>query len=141
MAGFSSGTVTFLFTDIAGSTRLLQRVGDTDTTMLADHRRLLRAAVEAYGGVEADTQGDSCFVAFARAQDGVAAAIAAQQALASQEWPHHGTLAVRMGLHTGELTLTPTGYVGLDVHRAARLSAAGHGGQVLRQVQADCQIT
>jgi predicted ATPase/class 3 adenylate cyclase len=119
------GTVTFLFTDVEGSTRLLQELGGGYAAALAEHRRVLRDAFAQYGGVEVDTQGDAFFVAFARAQDAVAAAAAGQKALAT------GPLRVRMGLHTGEPFLTDDGYVGLDVHRAARIASAGHGGQVL----------
>jgi predicted ATPase/class 3 adenylate cyclase len=120
-----SGTVTFLFTDIEGSTRLLDDYGERYVDLLADHRRLLRDAFTRHGGVEIDTQGDAFFVAFARASDAVAAAADATEALAT------GPVRVRIGVHTGEPTETPEGYVGLDVHRAARVCAAGHGGQVL----------
>jgi predicted ATPase/class 3 adenylate cyclase len=120
-----SGTVTFLFTDIEGSTRLLQELGDGYAEALAEHRRLLRDAFTRRSGVEIDTQGDAFFVAFSRAQDAVLAAEAGQAALAD------GPISVRMGIHTGEPLLTDEGYVGIDVHRAARIAAAGHGGQVL----------
>jgi predicted ATPase len=120
--GLPSGTVTFLFTDIEGSTRLLSELGDEYATALAEHRRVVREAVARHGGVEVDTQGDAFFVAFARASDAVAAAAEAQAAL---------SLPVRMGLHTGEPQLTKSGYIGLDVHQAARICAVGHGGQVL----------
>jgi predicted ATPase/class 3 adenylate cyclase len=120
-----SGTVTFLFTDIEGSTRLLEKLGDDYVDALAEHRRLLRDAIEQHGGVEVDTQGDAFFVAFARAGDAVAAAEDGQRALVG------GPVRVRMGIHTGEPLLTEEGYVGMDVHRAARIAAAGHGGQVL----------
>jgi predicted ATPase len=120
-----SGTVTFLFTDIEGSTRLLYEVGDTYPEVLAQHRRLLREALSRHGGIEVDTQGDAFFVAFARATDALAAARHAQQAL------NEGPVRVRMGIHTGEPIVTDEGYVGIDVHRAARIAAAGHGGQVL----------
>jgi predicted ATPase/class 3 adenylate cyclase len=119
------GTVTFLFTDIEGSTRLLEELGDGYVDALAEHRRLLRDAIEQHGGVEVDTQGDAFLVAFTRAQDAVAGAAEAQRALAS------GPVRVRMGLHTGEPQVTAEGYVGLDVHAGARIAAAGHGGQVL----------
>src|SRR5439155_15446647 len=119
------GTVTFLFTDIEGSTRLLHELGDAYADVLAEQRRVLRDAMAPYGGVEVDTQGDAFFFAFARARDAVAAAADAQEALSS------GGLGVRMGLHTGEPLLTEEGYVGIDVHRAARIAAAGHGGQIL----------
>lgn len=120
-----TGTVTFLFTDIEGSTRLLHELGDGYGELLAEHHRLLRASFEAHGGVEVDTQGDAFFVAFERASDAVAAAAAAQEALSG------AGLRVRMGLHTGEPLLAETGYIGMDVHRGARVMSAGHGGQVL----------
>lgn len=131
MSALPSGTVTFLFTDIEGSTRLLQRLGLRYIEALADHHRLLRAAWAAHAGVEVDTQGDAFFVVFARAGDAVAAAIAATHALANHAWPDGAALAVRIGLHTGAPTLVDGAYVGLDVHRAARIAAAGHGGQIL----------
>jgi predicted ATPase/class 3 adenylate cyclase len=119
------GTVTFLFTDIEGSTRLLEELGNGYASALAEHRRAVREAFAAHGGVEVDTQGDAFFVAFARATDAVEAARDAQCALDG------GPIRVRMGVHTGEPQLTDEGYVGIDVHRAARIAAAGHGGQVL----------
>jgi predicted ATPase/class 3 adenylate cyclase len=124
-APLPSGVVTFLFTDIEGSTRLLHELGDAYAAALHEHRRILREAFEAHGGVEVDTQGDAFFVAFARATDAVAAAADAQRGLAG------GAIAVRMGLHSGEPQLTDEGYVGLDVHKGARIAAVGHGGQVL----------
>jgi predicted ATPase/class 3 adenylate cyclase len=125
MASLPTGTVTLLFTDIEGSTRLLHELGDTYAEVLADHRRLLRTAFERHHGVEVDTQGDAFFVAFSRAQDAVAAAADAQEALAD------GQVRIRIGVHTGEPLVTNEGYVGADVHRAARIMSAGHGGQVL----------
>jgi predicted ATPase len=125
MRELPGGTVTFLFTDIEGSTRLLHDLGDAYADVLAEHRRVLREAFERHGGVEVDTQGDAFFVAFARASDALAAAREGQEALAP------GGVRVRMGLHTGEPMATAEGYVGLDVHRAARIAAAGHGGQIL----------
>jgi predicted ATPase/class 3 adenylate cyclase len=125
------GTVTFLFTDIEGSTRLLQTLGAEYRQQLARHGDLMREAIRTHGGVEVGTEGDSFFAAFASAPDGVAAAIAAQRALADAGWPSRATVRVRMGLHTGEGSRGPDGYVGLDVHRAARIAAAAHGGQVL----------
>jgi predicted ATPase len=125
MRKLPAGTVTFLFTDIEGSTRLLQELGDSYAEALAEHRRLLRDSFRRHGGVEVDTQGDAFFVVFARANDAVAAARQAQQALSE------GPIRVRMGLHTGEPAVTDEGYVGIDVHRAARVAAVGHGGQVL----------
>ncbi len=119
------GTVTFLFTDIEGSTRLLQERGDEYPEMLAGHHHVLREEFVRHGGVEVDTQGDAFFVAFAKASDALAAAAAARDALGD------GPIRVRMGLHTGEPTVIDEDYVGIDVHRAARIAAAGHGGQIL----------
>jgi len=119
-----TGTVTFLFTDVEGSTRLLHELGDEYADVLADHRRTLREAFERHGGVEVDTQGDAFFVAFPRASDALAAARDGQAALREP-------IRVRMGLHTGEPLVTDEGYVGIDVHRAARIAAVGHGGQIL----------
>ena len=120
-----SGVVTLLFTDIEGSTTLLHKLGDGYGAALDDHRRIVRAACSAHDGVEVDTQGDAFFVAFARASDAAAAAADAQRGLAA------GPVRVRMGLHTGEPRVTHEGYVGIDVHRGARIAAVGHGGQVL----------
>ena len=121
-----TGTVTFLFTDIEGSTKLLDELGDEAySQVLSEHHRACREAWEAHGGVEVDTAGDAFFVAFSRPSAALAAAAAAQEALAS------GPLSVRMGMHTGEVLLADTGYVGMELHRAARIAAAGHGGQVL----------
>jgi predicted ATPase/class 3 adenylate cyclase len=119
------GTVTFLFTDIEGSTRLLLERTDEYADMLAGHRHALREEFARHGGVEVDTHGDAFFVAFAKASDALAAAAAACDALGD------GPIRVRIGLHTGEPTVTEAGYVGVDVHRAARIAAAGHGGQIL----------
>jgi YVTN family beta-propeller protein len=126
-----SGTVTFLFSDIEGSTRLLRELGPQYDQALADHQRIMRAAFSAHGGREVDTQGDSFFVAFGRAKDAVAAAVDAQRDLAAHVWPDGAPLKVRMGLHTGEPRVGGERYVGLGVHKAARIAAAGHGGQVL----------
>jgi predicted ATPase/class 3 adenylate cyclase len=120
-----AGTVTFLFTDVEGSTRLLQELGGEYAEVLADHRRAMREAFARHRGVEMGTQGDAFFVAFAKATDALDAASAGREALAG------GPIRVRMGLHTGEPTRTDEGYVGIDVHRAARIAAAGHGGQIL----------
>jgi class 3 adenylate cyclase len=125
------GTITLLFTDIEGSTSLLRQLGDEYASVLADQREILRAVFAKWNGHEADTQGDSFFVAFATAGDAVAAAAEAQQGLAAHHWPAGSTVRVRMGLHTGEPRVRSTGYVGMDVHRAARIAAAAHGGQVL----------
>jgi predicted ATPase/class 3 adenylate cyclase len=126
VAELPQGTVTFLFTDVERSTELLARLGaEAYARALAEHRALLRAAFDAGGGVEVDTQGDSFFVAFSRASDAVNAACLGQAALAD------GPIRVRMGVHTGEPLVTEAGYAGMDVHRAARIAAAGHGGQIL----------
>ncbi len=122
MAELPTGTVTFLCTDIEGSTKLLEQLGDRYAEALAEHRRVLRAAFANHSGVEVDTQGDAFFVAFQRASDALLAAEEAQLAL---------QLPVRMGLHTGEPRLTDGGYVGIDVHRAARICAVAHGGQIV----------
>jgi Adenylate and Guanylate cyclase catalytic domain/AAA ATPase domain len=122
MPELPTGTVTFLFTDIEGSTRLLEELGPSYASTLAEHRRVLREAFARHGGVEVDTQGDAFFVAFSSASAAVAAAAEAQAAL---------SVPVRMGIHTGEPQRTDSGYVGIDVHRAARICSAGHGGQVL----------
>jgi predicted ATPase/class 3 adenylate cyclase len=126
-----TGTVTLLFTDIEGSTRLVQQLGPRYADVLADQRRLLRAAFASTGGQEVDTEGDAFFVAFARAASALSCAIEAQRALAAHHWPEDASVRVRMGLHTGEPVLAGGGYVGLDVHRAARIGAAAHGGQIL----------
>jgi class 3 adenylate cyclase len=131
VATLPGGTVTFLFTDIEGSTQLLQRLGDRYGDVVRDHRRLVRDAFGAHGGTEVDTQGDAFFYSFARARDAVAGAVAAQEALADHRWPDDEAVRVRMGLHTGEPTVGEEGYVGLDVVRAARICSAGHGGQIL----------
>ena len=140
MSTLPTGTVTFLFTDIEGSTRLLTRLGEGYADVLAEHRRLLRESFARHGGVEVDTQGDSFFFAFARASDAVAAADDAQKALTASP------VRVRMGVHTGEPIPTEQGYIGFDVHRAARVCAAGHGGQVLvtqttRELLTGVQVT
>jgi class 3 adenylate cyclase len=126
-----TGTVTLLFTDIEGSTRLLQRQRDRYANLLADHDRLLRNAFAAHDGREIGTRGDGFFVAFRRAWDAVRAAVDAQRSLAAHAWPDGDELRVRMGLHSGEPTVTSDNYIGLGVHRAARICAAGHGGQIL----------
>src|SRR5437660_8361141 len=125
MRELPTGTVTFLFTDIEGSTRLLDELGaERYGEALLEHRRALREAFARHGGIEVDTQGDAFFIAFSRASDALAAASEARSASA-------GPVRVRMGIHTGEPIVTDEGYVGIDVHRAARIAAAGHGGQIL----------
>ena len=131
MAEPPSGTVTLLFSDIEGSTRLLQRTGEAYAGLLAEHRRLLRDACEEHQGYVVDSEGDALFVAFGSASDAAAAAVEAQQALEQHPWPDENEVRVRMGLHTGEPRSIDGRYVGLDVHQAARVMAAGHGGQVL----------
>src|SRR6266566_116828 len=131
MRDLPTGTITLLFTDIEGSTRLLQQLGDRYAELLTECRKLLRTAFHTYRGHEVDAQGDAIFVAFARASDALLAAVAAQRELASYSWPDAVAVRVRMGLHTGEPSRVAEGYVGLDVHRAARIMCAAHGGQVL----------
>jgi predicted ATPase/class 3 adenylate cyclase len=126
-----TGTLTLLFTDIEGSTLLLQQLGSGYAEMLRECRRLLRTAFQQWYGHEVDTQGDAFFVVFERAADAISAAVAAQQSLFNARWPEGAIVRVRMGMHTGELQSTEEGYVGLDVHRAARIMSAAHGGQVL----------
>ena len=131
MPDLPTGTVTFLFTDVEGSTELVGRLGDAYSAAMADHRRILREAVSASNGQEVDARGDEFFAAFQRTRDAVTAALAGQRDLAAHEWPGDTPLRVRVGIHTGEPLLGESGYEGLDVHRVARICAAGHGGQVL----------
>ncbi|HJQ50423.1 MAG TPA: ABC transporter substrate-binding protein [Gaiellaceae bacterium] len=131
MSELPQGTVTFLFTDIEGSTELLKRLGPRYAEVLEGHARILREAASSHGGREIDNQGDSFFFAFARANGALGAAVVAQRALAAHDWPDGVDVRVRMGLHTGEPSAAGERYVGLGVHRAARIGAAGHGGQVL----------
>jgi predicted ATPase/class 3 adenylate cyclase len=131
MTELPTGTVTFLFTDIEGSTRLLQALGERWRPVLEDHNRLLRNAIRDAGGVDLRTEGDAFFAVFQSAPAAVAAVAAAQRALAAHPWPDDAEVRVRMGLHTGEGAVGGDDYVGLDVHRAARIAATGHGGQVL----------
>jgi len=126
-----TGTVTLLFTDMEGSTRLLQQLDDRYASVLTQCRHLLRTAFAQYNGHEVGTQGDAFFFAFARATDAVAAAIAIQRALASHPWPQVVSVRLRIGLHTGEPQLSADGYIGLDVYHTARIMSAAHGGQVL----------
>jgi class 3 adenylate cyclase len=125
------GTVTFLFSDIEGSTRLLEQLGDRYQDVHRDHRRILREQLSEAGGREIDTQGDAFFFSFTRARDAVTGAVAGQRALAEHEWPDGAEVKIRMGLHTGEPTVGEEGYLGMDVVRAARICSAGHGGQIL----------
>ena len=131
MAELPAGTITLLFIDMEGSTRLLQQLGNIYPSVLADYRQLIRTAFGQWHGHEVDTQGDAFFVAFARATDAAAAAVAIQRALAAHRWPHDVTVKARIGLHTGERQLSPEGYIGVDVHHAARIMSAGHGGQIV----------
>jgi class 3 adenylate cyclase len=126
-----TGTVSFLFTDIEGSTRLLEQLRGQYAELLADHRRILREVFAAWQGHEVDTQGDSFFVAFPRAADALGAALAGQRALASWEWPNGAAVRVRMAIHTGEPLVATHGYVGMAVHRAARIAAVSLGGAIV----------
>jgi class 3 adenylate cyclase len=127
-----SGTVTFLFSDIEGSTSLLKRLGDDGyAELLRTHRRIVRETFAEYHGQEIDTQGDAFFYSFHRAREAVAAAVAVQRAHAEQAWPQGVSVRMRLGLHTGEPAVGEDGYTGLDVVRASRIAAVGRGGQVL----------
>ena len=131
MANLPSGTVTFVFSDIEGSTTLLKALGDGYGDVLSQHRRLMRECFTSRGGVEIDTQGDAFFFAFPRARDAVSSAVEAQRQHASHDWPDGHAVRVRMGLHTGEPAVGSEGYLGIDVVRAARLCTIGRGGQVV----------
>ncbi len=125
------GTVTFIFTDIEGSTQLLHRLREQYAVLLSDHHRILREVFASWHGHEVDTQGDAFFVVFSRATQAVSAAVEAQRKIAEHVWPEGVAVQVRMGIHTGEPWSGEEGYVGMDVHRAARVAHVGHGGQVL----------
>jgi DNA-binding NarL/FixJ family response regulator/class 3 adenylate cyclase len=131
VAELPSGTVTFLFTDVEGSTGLVGKLGDAYGEVMSRHRQILRDAVVGEGGHEIDSRGDEFFAVFQRTRDAVAAAMSAQRAFAAHDWPPNGAVRVRIGIHTGEPALGESGYEGLDVHRVARICSAGHGGQVL----------
>jgi class 3 adenylate cyclase len=131
VAELPDGTVTLLFSDMEGSTALVKRLGSDWPGLVARHRELLRVAVEAEGGVVVDCQGDAMFAAFRSARAGVRAAVRAQEHMDRERWPQNARVRLRMGLHTGEPDRTEDGYAGIDVVHAARLCAAGHGGQVL----------
>jgi predicted ATPase/class 3 adenylate cyclase len=131
MTDLPTGTVTFLFTDIEGSTGLLQALGDRYGAVLDEHAAILRRALADHGGVEVSTHGDAFFVVFTSPPAAVRAAVAAQRALAAHDWSPAPPVRVRMGVHTGEGTLGGDDYVGIDVHRAARIADAAHGGQVI----------
>jgi predicted ATPase/class 3 adenylate cyclase/tetratricopeptide (TPR) repeat protein len=139
MIDLPTGTVTLLFTDIEGSTRLVERLGNRYVQVLAVHQKLLRAAFGQHHGHEVGTEGNGFFIAFAKASDAVAAAVAAQRALAAQPWPDGVMLRVRMGIHTGEPIVVARDYAGLDVHCAARICSAAHGGQALLS-QPTCEL-
>ncbi|HJP66616.1 MAG TPA: adenylate/guanylate cyclase domain-containing protein, partial [Actinomycetota bacterium] len=135
-ARLPTGTVTFVFTDIEGSTRLLNALGpDEFADLLEAHQRLVRETVEATGGVEVGTEGDAFFLAYGSAPDALRAAVDVQRRLTAGEGGGDRGLAIRIGMHTGEVALRGDDYVGIDVHRAARIAAAGHGGQVLLSEQ------
>ncbi|HSJ84740.1 MAG TPA: adenylate/guanylate cyclase domain-containing protein [Acidimicrobiia bacterium] len=126
-----TGTVTFLFTDIEGSTRLVQGLGEGWVSVLDSHNELVDNAITGNGGIVVKTEGDSFFAVFPSASDALEAAVAAQRALIEHPWPENGVVRSRMGLHTGLGTLGGADYVGLDVHRAARIADAAHGGQIV----------
>lgn len=131
MTELPAGTLTFVFSDVEGSTRLLRQLGERYAPVVADHQRLMREAFSGHGGREVDAQGDSFFVAFARPRDAVLAALGAQRSLSEHEWPAQAELRVRIGIHTGPAEVVGERYVGLAVHRAARICSLGHGGQIL----------
>jgi tetratricopeptide (TPR) repeat protein len=120
-----------LFMDMVESTRLLQQLGNRYVDLMADYRRIVRAAFQQWNGHEVDTQGDAFFVVFARASDAATATVAIQRVLAAHRWPEAVAVQARIGLHTGEPQLSSEGYIGLDVHHAARIMSAGHPGQIL----------
>jgi predicted ATPase/class 3 adenylate cyclase len=135
-----SGIITFLFTDIEGSTRLLQFLGDGYAELLNQHNQIMRSHLQAWDGFVVDSQGDAFFAVFSQAADAVAASAAIQRSLTAQTWPQQLSVPVRIGLHTGKALLTKEGhYIGLDIHRAARIFSAGHGGQVLLS-EATCNL-
>lgn len=135
-----SGTVTFLFTDIEGSTRLLQKLGPSYVDALQAHSEIIEGAVSASNGLVVNTEGDAFFCVFKEAPDAAAAAVRILTGLAGHAWPDKAEFKVRIGFHTGEGVLGAADYVGIDVHRAARISAAGHGGQALLSAETQNQI-
>ena len=139
MSSLPTGTVTFLFADVEGSTRLAHDLGGEWQTVLADIRKLLRQAVSGSSGSEVDSRGDELFAVFASAQDAMAAACDAQRLLGGHHWP--APVRVRIGLHTGTAALGEDGYVGVDVHRAFRIASAGHGGQIIASESAAIALT
>src|ERR1700737_5523664 len=132
MSELPTGTVTFFFSDIEGATRLIQRLGEGYPKVLLAHHTVLREALAANGGHELRTEGDSFFIVFGSALQACAGAAAVQKALQAHDWPEGGAVRVRIGVHTGEATLVGNEYLGLDVHRAARGAAGGHGGPGVR---------
>jgi predicted ATPase/class 3 adenylate cyclase len=138
-AKLPTGTITFLFTDIEGSTRLLQQLGEKYVGLLSEQQQLLREACETNNGSVVDTPGDSFFVAFPHAVDAINAVVHSQRAFAAHVWTNGVSVRVRMGLHTGDAQISSSNYVGIDVHRAARIAAAAHGGQVLLS-QTTCDL-
>jgi class 3 adenylate cyclase len=131
VASLPRGTVTFLMTDIEGSTELLRSLGDAYAKLLREVRTLIRAGVRKSGGHEVDARADEFFAAFRRPAHALAAAVAIQRGLRAREWPDDSKVFVRIGIHTGRTTLAETGYVGIAVHTASRVCSAGHGGQIL----------
>ncbi len=131
MSSHASPELSILFTDIEGSTRLVQRLGDQYAEVLARHHQTLRAAIAAHDGTEVGTEGDSFFVIFDDPAAAIRAAVEAQRGLARVSWPGDDPVAVRMGLHKGPLALSDGEYVGLELHRAARISSVAHGGQIV----------
>lgn len=131
VASLPRGMVTFLMTDIEGSTKLLRTLGDGYAKLLREVRTLIRASVRKAGGHEVDARADEFFAAFRRPAHALVAALAIQRSLQEQAWPEGGEVCVRIGIHTGRTTLAETGYVGIAVHTASRVCSAGHGGQIL----------
>ena len=131
MSALPTGTVTFFFSDIEGSTKLIQELGDAYPEALLAHHTLQREALKAHHGQELRTEGDSFFIVFGSALDACAGAAAVQRALSGHQWPRQASVRIRVGLHTGEAALVGNEYLGLEVHRAARIASAAHGGQVL----------
>jgi class 3 adenylate cyclase len=127
--GLPQGTVTFLFTDIEGSTRLVKALRERYVQVLAEHQQIIRAAIAAQGGYEVDTQGDAFFAAFGGAKQAVLCALEVQRALAAYPWPAGGQVRVRIGVHTGHAVPAEGRYTGLAVHRAARICAAAQRGR------------
>lgn len=136
-----SGPVTLLLSDIEGSTRLVHRLGDAYPEVLAVVQGLIREAVDSHRGCEVDARADEFFAAFAHAADALSAALSIQRSLRDHEWPEQASVRVRIGLHSGSPSRTETGYVGLPVNTAARVSSAGHGGQILLTAETRDELT